>query len=190
MGVWVSPQIFQIKDKLNYIYMRVATMTLIFVWFHLHLDKGLLQKQNTRELQWLKTTARTHSWGKLWTKPNENKNLTASSGVSGAKPSSTRTTKQVGSHPQAQPYPFLPSLYLRDPVSLESKQEYPLLVFPPNYSTSPSKALLEFLTWFLIHICGLRSPRTLVSNIRWWKQSWISLGTILDLLWGLKHTYY
>ena len=45
------------------------------------LDKGLLQKQNTKKLQWLKTTARTHSWGKLWTKPNENKNLTASRSV-------------------------------------------------------------------------------------------------------------
>ena len=147
-----------------------------------------------RNYNGLKITAGTHSWGKLWTKHSENKNLTATWEVSGAKPSSTRTTKQVGRPPKPPSGPTLapiPTLSLfKGPCLLGEQARVSITCFPSWCSTSPSKALLEFLTWFLIHVCWLRCPRTLVSNIRWWEQSWISLGTTLDLLWGLKHTHY
>ena len=47
-----------------------------------------------------------------------------------------------------------------------SEQGYLLLVFTPSCcSTSPNKALPEFLVWPLINFYWLKSPRTQVSNI-------------------------
>ena len=40
-------------------------MTLIFILFHLHLDKGLLQKQNTKKLQWTKNNCMYTQLGQM-----------------------------------------------------------------------------------------------------------------------------
>ena len=59
----------------------------------------------------------------------------------------------------------LPSPLLRVLFVLCEWARAPVTWFPPScYSTSPSKALPEFLTWPLTNFCCMKSPRTWVDN--------------------------
>ena len=133
-----------------------------------------------RNYKGLKITACMRNWGKLWTiRYKKTQNPTATSGVSGAKAGyhawSLHTAPPRGwahhpSHPsRLSPGPILtltpfkgPACWPCPPPQGGSEGScYLLLLYG---STSPHKALPEFLIWPLINFYWLKSPRTLVGN--------------------------
>ena len=128
------------------------------------------------------------SWGKVWTRCKKSKNPAATSEVSGAKAGycawSLHTARPRGwaDHPRHSFCPTHGSAPTRTPFkgsacpSSGSKQGNLLLVFIPSCcSTSPNKALSEFLVWPLINFYCLKSPRTQVGNTWTWGQ-WTGPG--------------
>ena len=91
-------------------------MTLIFILFHLHLDKGLLQKQNTKKLQWTKNNCMYTQLGQMVNQTQREQEPNCHfRGVSGKTRLHTHHHaggKTTQATPQAQPLdPFLPWLY-------------------------------------------------------------------------------
>lgn len=81
-----APKCFRLRLNWTIFIWEWQQMTLIFILFHLHLDKGLLQKQKTKKLQWTKNNCvHAHLGQVMNSKIQKGQTLTAISEVLRAK---------------------------------------------------------------------------------------------------------